>query len=111
MAYSSKPETKFKIQTKNIHTLLPPTHPQEGLCYARRMKAKTIWEWKICTHWGGGAFNWFALNFFTKFLYVKLQASYKMKMKVTDDNQFNTMITAYSFCSSVEGKHYLKKTI
>ena len=32
-----------------------------------------------------------------------------MKMKVTNDNQFNTMITGYSFCSSVEGKQYLKK--
>ena len=67
MAYSSKPETKFKIQTKNIHTP-PPNHPQEGLCYARRMKAKTIWKWKICTHWGEWCFQLVCFEFLHKIL-------------------------------------------
>ena len=64
-------------------------------------KLKLFGSGKFAHTGESGAFNWFALNFFTKFLYVKLQASYKMKMKVTNDNQFNTIITGYSFCSSV----------
>ena len=62
-------KTWNKIQNSDEeHTYPPPTHSQEGLCYARRMKAKTIWEWKICTHWGEGCFQLVCLEFLHKIL-------------------------------------------
>ena len=103
-------KTWNKIQNSDKEHTYHPSH-KRACVTPEGWKLKLFGSGKFAHTGESGAFNWFALNFFTKFLYVKLQASYKMKMKVTNDNQFNTMITGYSFCSSVEGKQYLKKTI